>query len=181
MLVCGGFAYLVVQVLRGPYQETTVWMYDEFRLEGSRSGPRSFEAEGALPRNIVVEALQDHVDSTTSPGKIIVTREPTGRRVELSAITWELATKMSPNKEHTKLENGGVLVDLYGDDFGNLRVRFVGQGYQSLSASASVRIHNTVNGKSLDLAPTPTWREVQKVLGPPRRKDHKRHYVAWGR
>lgn len=154
-----------------PYSQSMTWHYEGFHIVGSLSQAWSLEAEGIPPRGIIVEEL---TYKRVSPQSHIV---ETGRRVELSTITWDSAIEHSSPEAFKRRDGEGIVAMLYHNRTGlvsEIAVHFGDQQFKSLDAHGQFRIHNTANGKSFDF--DAEWTEVERVFGKPKKKKKQRHY-----
>jgi hypothetical protein len=162
-------SYIFLYEMR-PYSQSMTWHYNGFRITGSLSQAWSLEAEGVPPRGIIVEELT----WIGSPQNRVL---ETGRRVELSTITWDSALELSSPDALERRDGEEIVAMLYRERSGTISrisVHFVGQQFKSLDAQGSFRIHSTANGKSFDTYAK--WSDVEKVFGKPKKKKKERHY-----
>ena len=167
-LFLGGVAFLYYGLR--PHYDRVIWYYDDFQIVGSTTTADQLSAEGHLPQNVIVEGLRGRF---VPPSSEVI--ESTGQRVELSTITWDSAIAMAP-KPPFRLADGQDLVDMLDEAGGtkHLDVHFQGQRIVSIGVWGHVRIHNTSNGRSLDLQAK--WSDVERVFGKPVKKEKKRIY-----
>jgi hypothetical protein len=173
LLACCGYpAYIVYEFVKGPYVDSVVWHYDDFRIVGAPERPGSLRADGTPPGDIAVQSVTSRF---ISPKKTVI---ETGPLIELSTITWESANAASSREEPTDLGDGTVMVRML-DGTSRLQVIFEAQEIKSVTAYFHLRIHNTSNGQWFELQ-SDDWSAVERVFGKPKTKEQSRHYVGWG-